>query len=112
MRTVKMIVLGLLAVMLVFVGVANMTPVDLHLLPPALAGDRFALTGIPLAAVVLASILVGIVVGQVMEWFRERKHRAVIQEKRREIAALRTEVTQLRQKLGDNGDGLPRIPAA
>ena len=112
MRTIKVILFGLLAMALVLLGVANMAAVDLHLLPPALAGERFSVTGVPLAAVVLGSILVGIVVGQVLEWFRERKHRVLAEEKRREIAELRQENTQLRRKQGDAADSLPRLPTA
>jgi len=112
MRTIKMIVLGLLAVLLILLGVANMAAVDLYLLPPALGGERFGVTGIPLAAVVMGAVLVGIIVGQILEWFRERKQRVVAEEKRRELAELRQEVAQLRQKLGGRQDGLPRIPAA
>jgi len=112
MRTIKLIVLGFLAVMLVLLGVANMAAVDLHLLPPALVGERYSLTGVPLAVVVLASILLGVFVGQIREWFRERRHRATAAEKRREIAELRDEIAELRQKLGDEDDKLPRLPAA
>jgi uncharacterized integral membrane protein len=112
MRTIKMIVLGLLAVVLVLLGVANMAAVDLYLLPPALAGERFSLKSVPLAAAVLAAVLVGIIVGQVLEWFRERGQRRVAEEKRREIAQLRQEVSHLRQQLGDRADDLPRLPAA
>lgn len=112
MRTIKLIVLGLLAAVLIALGVANMGAVDLYLLPVSLAGDRFGLKGIPLAAVILAAVLLGIVVGQVLEWVRERKHRVVADQKRREIVQLRQEVTKLRAKLGDAARHLPRIPTA
>ncbi len=112
MRTIKLIVLGLIALALVALGVANMAPVDLYLLPPSLAGDRFGVKGIPLAAVILAAVLLGIVVGQVLEWMRERKHRVVADQKRREIVQLRQEVTKLRAKAGEGPHDLPRIPTA
>lgn len=109
MRTIKLIVLGLLGVVLVLAGVSNMGPVDLHMLPPSLAGGRFSLLDVPLAAVILAAILLGVFIGQVLEWFRGRKRRADANEARREIAALRDEVAQLRRKLGTEDDDLPRI---
>ena len=112
MQTIKLIVLGLLAAILIVLGVANMAPVDLHLLPVALFGDGYSLTGIPLAVVILAAVLLGILIGLVIEYLREHKHRRVAEEKRREIAELRQEVTRLRTKLGDRDDALPRIPAA
>ncbi len=112
MRTVKLIVLGLLAVMLIALGVANMAAVDLYLLPVALFGDGFSVKGLPLAVVILAAVLMGILAGLVIEFLREHKQRRVAEEKRREIVRLRQEVTRLRAKLGDREDELPRIPAA
>lgn len=112
MRTIKTIVLGLLAAVLIILGVANMAPVELHLLPPALFGERWGISGIPLAVVILGAVLLGIVAGQIIEFFRERKHRRVAEEKRREIVALRQEIARLKAQLGDKADELPRIPAA
>jgi uncharacterized integral membrane protein len=112
MRTVKLIVLGLLAVILIALGVANMAPVDLYLLPAALFGDGFSIKGLPLAVVILAAVLMGILAGLVIEFLREHKQRRVAEEKRREIVRLRQEVTRLRTKLGDREDELPRLPAA
>lgn len=111
MRTIKLIVLGVLTVILVLLGVANMTAVDLHLLPPGLGGERFSLTGVPLPIVIAAAILLGILLGLVFEWVRERGQRSVAEDKRREVAALRSELAELRRKLGDQADDLPRFPA-
>jgi uncharacterized integral membrane protein len=112
MRTVKLIVLGLLAVILIALGVANMAAVDLYLLPATLFGDGFSIKGLPLAVVILAAVLMGILAGLVIEFLREHKQRSVAAEKRREIVRLRQEVTRLRTKLGDREDELPHIPAA
>lgn len=112
MRTIKLIVLGLLAAILIALGVANMAAVDLYLLPAKLFGDAFSIKEIPLAVVILAAVLLGILVGLVIEFLREHKYRRVAEEKRREIVRLRQEVSQLRAKLGDREAGLPRIPAA
>ncbi|MHA1537593.1 MAG: lipopolysaccharide assembly protein LapA domain-containing protein [Alphaproteobacteria bacterium] len=112
MQTVKLIVLGLLAVFLIILGVANMAAVDLYLLPAALFGDGFSIRGIPLAVVILAAVLAGFLAGLVIEFMREHKQRRVAEEKRREIVKLRQEVARLRAKLGDHEDELPLIPAA
>jgi uncharacterized integral membrane protein len=112
MRTVKLIVLGLLAAILIALGVANMAAVDLYLLPARLFGDTFGIKGIPLAVVILAAALLGILVGLVIEYLREHKHRRVADEKRREIVQLRHEITRLRAKMGGPGNDLPRIPGA
>jgi len=112
MRTIKLIVLGLLAAILIALGVANMAVVDLYLLPATLFGDSFGIKGIPLAVVILAAALLGILVGLVIEFLREHKQRRVAEEKRREIVQLRQEIARLRAKLGAQEDELPRIPAA
>ena len=104
MRTVKLIVLGLLAVILIILGVANMAAVDLHLLPEAVFGEGFSIKGLPLAVVILAAVLTGILAGLVIEFLREHEQRRVAEEKRREIVKLRQEVTRLRTKLGDRED--------
>jgi uncharacterized integral membrane protein len=111
MRTIRLIVLGLLAAALIVLGVANMAAVDLYLLPVPLFGDEFSIKGIPLAVVILAAVLTGILAGLVIEYLREHKQRRVAEEKRREIVRLRQEVTRLRAKLGDREEELPRIPA-
>jgi uncharacterized integral membrane protein len=112
MRTIKLIVLGVVAVILIAVGVANMAAVDLYLLPAALFGDGFSIKGIPLALVIMAAVLLGIVVGLVIEFLREGKLRRNAEEKRREIAELRQENTRLRARLRGHEDDLPRIPVA
>jgi uncharacterized integral membrane protein len=111
MQTIKLIVLGLLAVILIIIGGANMAPVDLFLVPSALTAERFSVKGVPLAVVILAATLLGIIVGHVLELIRGRKHRVLAEMKRRELDDLREEVTQLRAQLRDQGDDLPRIAA-
>lgn len=111
MRTIKLIVLGLLAALLIALGVANMAAVDLYLLPPRLFGDTYSIKGIPLAAVIMASVLLGILIGLMIEYLREHKHRREARQYRREIAQLRGEISRLKAKLGDDEDDLPRIPA-
>jgi uncharacterized integral membrane protein len=112
MRTIKLIVLGLLAAILIVLGVANMAAVDLYLLPAALFGDSFSVKGLPLAVVILAAVLMGILAGLMIEFLREHKLRRVAEEKRHEIVRLRQEIARLRAKMGDRDDELPRIPAA
>ena len=112
MRTIKMAVLALIAGALVLVGVANMAAVDLYLLPVPLFGDAYSVKGIPLAVVILAAVLTGVIVGLVIEWLREHKHRRTAEDKRREIVELRQENARLRSRLGAGADELPRIPIA
>lgn len=111
MRRIRYALLGIIAAALVLVGIANMTPVDLRLLPAFLAGDRWVVSGIPLAIVILGAVGVGIIVGQIIEYVRERRHRRQMERRREEIAELRREVERLRAELGSRGEDLPRIPA-
>ena len=111
MRTIKLIILGLVAVVLVTLGVANMAPVDLYLLPARLAGTNFVVSSVPLAAVILAAMLFGVVVGEFLEWVRERKHRRTAAERSREIDRLRREVALMKSRFGEMTDELPKIPA-
>jgi uncharacterized integral membrane protein len=111
MRTIKLIVLGLLAAALIALGVANMAVVDLYLLPAKLFGESYSIKGIPLAVVIMAAVLMGILAGLMIEYLREHKIRRGAGQNRREIAQLRNEVTRLKAKLGDDEDDLPRIPA-
>ena len=108
LKAIKMVVLVLLALVLVVVGVANMTPVDLHLLPPAIGAGRYTLHQIPLIAVILVSILIGFLIGELVEWAREHKHRRTARQKRREAEALARENESLKRRLQD--DDLPKIP--
>jgi len=111
MRTIRTLVLLLLGAALVVVGVANMAPVDVHLLPREIGGPQTTIPQVPLAAVILASVIVGVIVGQLLEYARERKHRRQAEERRREVGRLRREVGRLAARLGENDDDLPELPA-
>jgi len=110
LRLIKLMVIAAIAIVLVAVGVANMAAVDLHLLPQGLGGESLTLRGVPLAVVILVSILVGVVLGEVFEWARESKHRRSARNGAMEVAALRKENAILRRRLGDDDD-LPKIAA-
>jgi len=111
MRTVKMIILTLLGLALVVLGVANMAPVDLYLLPKEVGGEQLMLSQVPLAAVIVVAVVVGVVLGQFLEYLRERKHRRLAEEKRREVGRLRQEVGRLSTRLGEDEGDIPELPA-
>ena len=67
LKAIKWIILGLLAICLIVVGIANMTPVDLHLLPPEIGGYAYTLHQIPLFGVILASVFFGMLLGYIFE---------------------------------------------
>ena len=112
LRFIKTMILGFLGAGLVLLGVANMAPVDIRLLPEGLGAGDTVLHDVPLAAVMLDSVLVGMVIGQLLEWLRERKHRVAAEQRKRELGAMKAEIARLSAKLAQKGaDDLPRLPA-
>ena len=111
MRTLKLIVLSIIALTLMLVLAANMAPVNLHLLPAALKINLFSLNGVPLSMVIVAAVLAGFVIGLLMEFLREGKHRGNLARKRREIAELREENARLSALLEEKGEELAVIAA-
>lgn len=94
MRYIRYAFLGLLAVCLVTVALANSAPVTLNLLPEEVAllvGINAAVT-LPLFIVIFGGIVAGLMIGFVWEWLREHKHRAEAARQRRERERLEREV--------------------
>jgi len=105
MRILRYIVLGLIALCLVTVALANRDVVMLRLLPPDLA----ALVGlnpaveVPLYAVIFAGVVIGVLVGFVWEWLREHKHRAAASRYARHAAGLERELARSGAKPAGKG---------
>ena len=81
-------------------AVANREAVTLHLLPQGLDRVMPLSIELPLFVVILASVVVGMVLGYLLEWLREHKHRRRAAQKAREAARLNREVAQLRKETG------------
>ncbi len=101
-RFLRYIFLGLVALVLVTVALANRAPVVVNALPPDLAelaqvDWRIAL---PLYVVMFGGIAAGLLIGFVWEWLRERKHRVTATVKHREVSKLERELAQLRDAKG------------
>jgi len=109
MRTLKLAFMTILVLALIVVMTANMDPVSLRLTPEILGLDILDIPAIPLAVVIVASVLVGFLLGVLMEFVREGKHRKRLDMARREVGALREENDQLARKLGDDADDLALI---
>ncbi len=108
MRTIKLIFLALILVAIVILSLANRGDVTVNLLPAGMAGilegtmpNAFQ---VPLFLVSLASIGVGLVIGYILEWLREHRHRRLAKEKAREAANLNREVDRLKRKSGAKDD--------
>lgn len=108
MRYLRYAFLAALALILIAVALANRDPVTLRLL----TNDMAALVGVsttvtlPLFIVVFGSIVAGLLIGFVWEWFREHKHRADAAQQRREKDRLKREVSHLRQTKAEEDDDI------
>lgn len=97
-RYVRLIFLAVLGLGLLTVALANRASVEVRLLPGDLAdliGLAWAMN-LPLFVVIFASIVIGVLIGFVWEWFREHGHRATAAQKAREVARLERELAVLK----------------
>jgi lipopolysaccharide assembly protein A len=98
MRLIKLALLGVLMLAIVVLSLANRDPVTLKLLPEGLADILPYQLQVPLFAVILASIFAGLMIGYILEWLREHKHRRMATQKSREASRLEREVKKLKKK--------------
>ncbi len=106
MRYIKYLFLGVLAVVLITVAVANRQMVTLSLLPEAFAAyTPFDWRiDVPLFVVVFTGILAGLLIGFFWEWLREHKHRNEASRVKRDTAKLEREVNRLKRKAIEGQD--------
>lgn len=109
MRTIKLILLALILIAIVVLSVANSEIVVLNLLPEGMARIMPLSIELPLFVVSLVSILVGMVLGYLLEWFREYKHRRQATVKTREADQLARENERLRRNGKPEDDVLALI---
>jgi len=97
-RIMRFVLLILLAAALLTVALANRAPVVLRALPPDMGlvtGFTFAVE-LPLFIVIFGSIIAGVLIGFVWEWFREHKHRVTARTGIRTVTKLERELATLR----------------
>jgi uncharacterized integral membrane protein len=97
----KALILVPVALAIVLFAVANRAPVRVSFDPisrdvPVLAFD------VPLFAIVLAAIAIGVLLGGFASWLAQGKHRKAARRNRREAEALRGETQMLRQAVPDS----------
>jgi len=105
--------LGLLAIVLVTVALANRGPVTVALLPAemsGLLGLSWAAT-LPLYLVIFAAIIAGILIGFVWEWLREHRYRSAAVRERREREKLEREMRNLKTDEARGDDVLALLDA-
>ncbi|TQS71690.1 LapA family protein [Rhodobacteraceae bacterium] len=99
-RALRFLVLAVVAIILIVIALSNTQIVTLRLLPQEAAG----LLGlswsveVPLFVALVGSVLVGLLVGFVWEWARERRIRKTASVQQRKAKALEREVEQLRDR--------------
>lgn len=105
-RTLRLILLVVLALCLMALALANRDPVTLRLLPEGaarFAGGNYALE-VPLFAVIFGGVIAGILIGLVWEWLREHRYRAEAATQRRERERLERELRRA-GRAGHAGSG-------
>ena len=114
-RFIKAAFLVILAAALIVIGIANSDTVTLSLLPDGLLDAEttamLRIGGVPLFVVIFAALVFGILIGEALEWSRERKYRREVEKKKKELAAARRQIQDLTRKAGEDED-LLRLPAA
>ena len=98
MRYIRYVCIAIFAIAIVSIALANRGMVTLKMLPGEIAG-QFAVTPeieLPLFIVILASILVGVLVGFIWEWFREHSIRSDSARNARQVRKLEREVKRLK----------------
>ena len=97
----KALVLVPVALIVVLFSVANRAPVRVSLDPISRDAPAFALD-LPLFAVILAAIAIGILIGGFASWLAQGKHRKAARVNRREADKLRSEAQSLRAAVPDS----------
>ncbi|GIT91078.1 phosphoribosylanthranilate isomerase [Jannaschia pagri] len=103
MAFIRYIFLGLVAIVLLVLSLANRSEVTLRLLPQdlGLQFDADWVITLPLFVVIFLSVGLGLMVGFTWEWLREHKHRA-------EANAQRAAKEKLEKKLAKSEAAAPQ----
>jgi uncharacterized integral membrane protein len=110
-RFLKALLLLPVAIIVVLLAVANRAPVRLSLDPFSQDAPEFA-TEVPLYAVILAAVMVGVVIGGVGAWLSQSKHRRARRQYSREARQLRTDSERMRAKAAPAPSGALALPPA
>lgn len=97
-RILRYVLLGFLGLFLLTVALANRQMVQVRALPDDLAaflGLNWQMD-LPVFLIIFASIVAGLLIGFVWEWFREHKIRATASTKTREVSRLERELATMK----------------
>ncbi len=104
MRYLRYSFYAVLMVVLVMLALANREIVTLAVLPEQLSSILPVSIQLPMFVVIMLSMLAGLLVGYVLEYFREHKQRREAAVRKREVDILAREVDALKKKAGTEED--------
>jgi hypothetical protein len=107
-RFVSLFVLLPLAVVIVFISVANRGPATFSLDPFGAASPALSLT-VPLFVLLFAALALGLVIGGIATWLGQHKWRRAARAERANAAELRRDVDSLRERLIATTTALPAL---
>lgn len=97
----KALILVPVALAIVLFAVANRAPVRVSFDPVSLENPVFAYQ-VPLFAVVLVALALGVLIGGLASWIGQSRHRKAARRNRKEAEALRNETQMLRSAVPDS----------
>lgn len=106
MRILRYLILAVIVAGLVVVAMANRDMATLTVLPAGLsdlAAWNFSIE-LPLFLIVLGGVAVGLLLGYLLEWIRESKHRAEVSKRQRQVRSLNREVGRLKRDANEGKD--------
>ena len=111
MKTLRYAFWAVVGLCLIVIGLANLEPTLLRAMPERLAEllGLPAAIELPLFVVLFIGVGLGLLIGFLWEWLREYRMRAESRAKSRELAALRLEVSRLRDTDGDGRDDVIQL---
>lgn len=110
-RILKLLILGPVAIGAILFAIANRGPVTIALNPFSQAPDS-ATTVVPLYALVIGVLMLGVLVGGVATWLAQHPHRKAERVYRREAERQRAEADRLRVELaGSQPSAHPNLPS-
>ena len=89
----KALILLPIAILVVLLAVANRAPVTLSLDPFSREAPEISFT-LPLFAIIFGAVMLGVVIGGVMSWMVQGKHRRAERRYKREARRLRAETAR------------------
>ncbi len=104
MRYLRYSFYAVLMVVLVMLALANREIVTLAVLPEQLSSIFPVSIQLPMFVVIMLSMLAGLLVGYVLEYFREHKQRREAAVRKREVDVLAREVDALKKQAGAEED--------